>query len=77
MYEPNIRQPAGLLTDTLDPGGQLHTIRMRAVAIDHHYMGAEWYLVTEYGQHGTTFDYPTTKSMLSLKAHDQYGVSRV
>src|SRR4051812_33335688 len=50
---------------------------MRAVTVDHFHMRAEWHLVTKDGQHGATFDYATTKCMLSLKAHDQHSVSRV
>ena len=77
MYEPNPRQFPGLFTDAVDPRGQLYPICVRAIAIDDFHVCAERYLITENGQHGATFDYATTKSMLRLKAHDQYGVPRV
>src|SRR5262245_61825723 len=60
------------LTDRADPASQLSAIGVGAVPVQNLHFRAQWNLVTEDLEHGTTLHDPSTERMLGLKSDDEH-----
>ena len=77
MHELNRLQVGRPGSNHIEPGAQLGSIGMRAVAIDHLDGCSQWNLLSEYPKNRSLLHNPPPERMLSLKPHYQYGITGI